>query len=172
MRFLIAAALLSAPLLAASLPAAAATPDEHFYRSLAEAGIAEVGLGKLAQEKGADQAVKDFGAMMVKDHSAANDKLQALASSKNVSLPNHPSVGAEATKAKLEVLKGNTFDKSYIKSQVTAHEQAVALLQKEIASGQDADAKAFAQQVLPTIRAHLQAIRSLAAQENVKVAGR
>jgi putative membrane protein len=33
--------------------------------------------GKLAQEKGHAQAVKDFGAMMVKDHSAANERLKA-----------------------------------------------------------------------------------------------
>jgi putative membrane protein len=68
-----------------------------------------------------------------------------------------------ATKAKLDVLSGDTFDKSYIKSQVAAHEQTVALFQKEIATGQDPDAKAFASQTLPTIRAHLKAIRSIAA---------
>ena len=45
------------------------------------------------------------------------------------------------------------------------HEQTVALLKKEIASGQDADAKAFAQSILPTVRAHLKAAHSLAAAQ-------
>ena len=164
MKYLIVAALLTMPLVAA----AASSPDESFYKSAAEAGISEVDLGKLAQDKSSNQQVKDFGAMMVKDHSAANDKLQALASSKGISLPTSASMGQMATKAKLEVLKGDTFDKSYIKSQVKGHVDTVKLLNKEIASGQDADAKGFAQSVLPTVRAHLKAIRALATSENVK----
>ncbi|MGL1585774.1 DUF4142 domain-containing protein, partial [Vibrio parahaemolyticus] len=43
--------------------------------------------GTLAQNKGSSQAVKDFGAMMVKDHSAANDKLKSIAAGENVTLP-------------------------------------------------------------------------------------
>ena len=164
MKYLIVAALLTLPLVAA----AASSPDESFYKSAAEAGISEVDLGKLAQDKSSNQQVKDFGAMMVKDHSAANDKLQALASSKGISLPTSASMGQMATKAKLEVLKGDTFDKSYIKAQVKGHVDTVKLLNNEIASGQDADAKSFAQAVLPTVRSHLTAIRARATSENVK----
>ncbi len=54
-----------------------------------------------------------------------------------------------ATKAKLEVLSGSTFDKSYIKSQISAHRDTIALLRKEISSGQDPDAKAFASEIYP-----------------------
>ena len=164
MKYLIVAALFAMPLVAA----AASSPDESFYKSAAEAGISEVDLGKLAQDKSSNQQVKDFGAMMVKDHSAANDKLQALASSKGISLPTSASMGQMATKAKLEVLKGDTFDKSYIKAQVKGHVDTVRLPNKEIASGQDADAKSFAEAVLPTVRSHLKAIRALATSENVK----
>jgi putative membrane protein len=143
--------------------AASNSPDASFYKKAAEAGISEVDLGNLAEQKSPDQQVKDFGAMMVKDHSAANEKLQALAASKGISLPSKASVAQMATKAKLDVLSGETFDKSYIKSQVTAHTETIALLNKEISSGQDPDAKAFAQSVLPTVRSHLKAIRSIAA---------
>ena len=69
--------------------------------------------------------------------------------------------------AKLEVLSGGTFDKSYIKGQIKAHEDTVDLFQKEIASGKDADAKAFAKESLPTIRSHLKAIRAIAASVGV-----
>ena len=105
--------------------------------------------------------------MMVKDHSAANDKLKALATTKDVSLPTTSSVGQMATKAKLEVLTGDTFDKSYIKGQVQAHQNTVALFRKEIASGQDPDAQAFAKATLPTIRSHLKAINAIAADAGV-----
>ena len=142
-----------------------ATPDSSFYKKAAEAGIAEVAAGNLASEKATDPQVKDFGAMMVKDHSAANDKLAALAATKGVKLPTSASVGQMATQAKLKVLSGDTFDKSYVKGQIKAHQQTIALLRKEIASGQDAEAKAFAQSILPTVRAHLKAINRIAATE-------
>jgi putative membrane protein len=101
--------------------------------------------------------------MMVKDHSAANDKLQVLAASKSISLPTSASIGEMATKAKLDVLSGDTFDKSYIKSQIKDHRGAIALFNKEIASGQDPDAKAFASATLPTLRMHLKKVDALAA---------
>jgi putative membrane protein len=141
---------------------AASNPDASFYKNAAEGGIFEVDAGHLAQDKGNSQKVKDFGAMMVKDHSAANEKLQTLASSKNVTLPTSASVGQIATKAKLDVLSGDTFDKSYVKGQISAHRDTIALFRKEISSGQDADAKAFATATLPTVKAHLKAITAIA----------
>jgi putative membrane protein len=67
-------------------------------------------------------------------------------------------------------LSGDNFNKSYIESQLKAHEKTVSLLEKEISWGQDADAKAFAQSVLPTVKHHLQAVRILASEEGMKVA--
>lgn len=147
---------------------AADNPDASFYKHAAEGGIAEVELGKLAQDKSSNQSIKDFGAMMVKDHSAANDKLKGIAASKDISLPTTSSVGQMATKTKLEVLTGDTFDKSYIKSMVSGHQKTLELFNKEVASGQDADAKAFAKATIPTIKAHLKKIQSIAMQAGVK----
>lgn len=158
------ALMLSLPLIAL----AASDPDASFYKNAAEGGIAEVDAGRLAQDKGNSQQVKDFGAMMVKDHTVANEKLQALASSKNITLPTSPGMHQMATKAKLDVLSGDTFDKSYVKGQIGAHRQTIALFRKEISSGQDADAKAFATATLPTVRAHLKAINAIAADMGIK----
>ena len=150
-------------LIIASAAAFAAAPDASFYKTLAQGGIAEVEAGTLAQQKGADPKVKDFGAMMVKDHSAANEQLKALAAGKGIDLPGSASTSQMATKAKLELLSGGTFDKSYVEDQVKAHRDTVELLKKEIATGQDPDAKAFAQKVLPTVESHLHAINQIAA---------
>ena len=147
--------------------AADANPDASFFKRAAEGGIFEVDAGNLAQQKSTNQQVKDFGAMMVKDHSAANQKLQSIAASKSITLPTSASVGQMATKGKLDVLSGDTFDKSYIKSQLKAHQQTIALFKKEIASGQDTDAKALATDTLPTLRAHLKAIKAIAAANGV-----
>jgi putative membrane protein len=136
--------------------------------AVAEGGMSEVELGQLAQQKGTNPAVKDFGAMMVKDHSAANDKLKALAASKQVSLPDSPSVMQKATKTKLNMLSGDTFDKSYVKGMIEDHKTDIKEFQKEASEGKDPDAKAFAVATLPTLQAHLTKIQSIAAAAGIK----
>jgi putative membrane protein len=142
--------------------AADATPDSAFYKHAAEGGIAEVEAGTLAQQKSDNPSVKDFGAMMVKDHSAANEKLKSVAAAKNISLPMSPSVAQMASKAKLEILSGKAFDKSYIKGMIKDHDEDIAMFEKEAESGQDPEAKAYAAATLPTLRAHLRKIKAIA----------
>jgi putative membrane protein len=146
---------------------AADNPDASFYKKAAEGGIAEVQMGQLAQDKSSTQSVKDFGAMMMKDHSAANDKLKAIADGKGIKLPAGPSVAQKASKTKLEVLTGNTFDKSYIKGMIEDHEEDIKEFQKEASGGQDPDAKAFAASTLPTLKAHLKKIQEIASAQGV-----
>src|ERR1700685_3391420 len=60
--------------------------DSRFMMKAASGGIAEVSLGQLAQDKASNQDVKDFGKMMVADHSKANDRMKDLASRKGVTI--------------------------------------------------------------------------------------
>jgi putative membrane protein len=145
------------------------SPDSAFYKDAAEGGLSEVELGNLAQRKSNNESVRDFGAMMVKDHTAANAKLKDVAALKNISLPTSASMGQMTTKAKLEILSGDTFDKSYIKGMVKDHEEDIAMFKKEAVSGQDPDAKAYAVATLPTLRAHLRKIKSIATTAGVSV---
>jgi putative membrane protein len=161
------AIIMGTALLASSI-ALADSPDSSFFKSAAEGGMSEVELGQLAQQKAASPAVKDFGAMMVKDHTAANDKLKALAASKQVSLPDNSSVMQKATKTKLNMLSGDTFDKSYVKGMIEDHKTDIKEFQKEASQGKDPDAKAFAAATLPTLQAHLTKIQSIAAAAGIK----
>jgi putative membrane protein len=157
-------------ILACALPLvayAAETPDKTFYKDAAEAGLSEVSDATLAEEKATDSKLKDFAAMMVKDHSAANDKLSALAGGKGITLPTSGSVKDMAMHEKLKLESGDTFDKAYIKGQISAHRATLKLLRQEIASGQDPDAQAFAKSVLPTVQGHLKAINAIAAADGV-----
>ncbi|HEY6483001.1 MAG TPA: DUF4142 domain-containing protein [Steroidobacteraceae bacterium] len=164
MKRILAMAIVAVPLIAF---AADKSSDQTFFKKAAEGGIAEVEAGKLAQNKGDSQAVKDFGSMMVKDHTAANDKLKSIADAENITLPTSPSVLQRAGKAKLEAMSGDSFDKAYIKNQISAHRQTIALFRKEIASGTDAQAKAFATDTLPTLQGHLKKIRQIASEAGV-----
>lgn len=157
-------------LILAGLPvmaAAASSPDEAFFKDAAHGGIAEVEQGKLAQEKGRSQAVRDFGALMVHDHSAANEKLKSVAASKGIDLPSSPDIAQMATIDKLKLLSGDAFDKSYVKGMVKDHEKDIAAFQHEAQDGKDADARSFAEKTLPTLEVHLKKIRAIAASDDI-----
>ena len=147
--------------------AAASSADESFYKDAAEGGLAEVSAGKLAENKGGSPVVKDFGGMMVKDHSTADAKLWKIAGAAGVKLPTTPSVEQVAAGERLKLLSGDSFDKAYIKNQIDAHRDTVALLKKEIASGHDAAAKQFATETLPTVQGHLEKIMKIAGDAGI-----
>ena len=58
--------------------------DKGFVLKAAGGSMMEVELGNIAQQNAASQRVKDFGAMMVRDHSKAVDELSTFASRRNV----------------------------------------------------------------------------------------
>jgi putative membrane protein len=62
-------------------------PDADFAVAAADGGMLEVELGKIASQKGVSSEIKKLGAMMVKDHSAANAQLKATAKDKKLSYP-------------------------------------------------------------------------------------
>jgi putative membrane protein len=142
-------------------------PDANFYKNAAEGGIAEVDMGNLARQKAQSQIVKEFAALMVKDHSAVNEKLRFIAESKKITLPANTSVEEMVAKDKLKGLSGASFDKSYVKGMIKDHQADVAEFKKEATSGQDPDARAFASATLPTLEGHLKKIQSIAAAAGV-----
>jgi putative membrane protein len=142
----------------------AAQDNDDFVEDASAKGVAEVEAGKLAQEKGTAADVKSFAEMMIKDHSAANDKLKTLATSKNLEVSDDAQLMDKA-KAKamiLELRSAKSFDQAYANNQVKAHEATIKLFEEEAANGKDADLKAFATETLPKLKAHLSQAQALA----------
>ncbi|HWK07550.1 MAG TPA: DUF4142 domain-containing protein [Puia sp.] len=146
----------SATTTAASIPASVSKDDATFVVNTANAGMTEIQAGQLAQQKGMAKDVKSYGAMMEKDHTAAADKLKAVAASKNITLP--PAISPEMQKNidDLQKKEGKDFDKAYISMMVDDHKKVISLFEDEAKNGSDADIKAFANSTLPTLHHHLE----------------
>jgi putative membrane protein len=129
--------------------------DAHFAKEAAQGGMAEVKLGQLAQEKGANDSVKSFGKRMVDDHSKAGDKLREVTSRENITLPMDISAKDQATYDRLSKLNGAAFDRAYARDMVKDHETDVAAFQKEANTGRDDSLKGFASETVPTLQDHL-----------------
>ena len=61
--------------------------DRVFVHAAALGGMAEVELGKLAEQKSQNDAVKEFARRMVDDHGKANDRLIGLAKEDGIAVP-------------------------------------------------------------------------------------
>jgi putative membrane protein len=139
--------------------------DRTFMQKAAQGGMAEVELGKLAEENAQSQAVKDFGKRMVDDHSKAGDELKQVASQQGVTLPADLSAKDNATKHGLSQLHGDAFDKAYMNDMVSDHRQDIAEFKHESTAGRDPQVKQWATQTLPTLEEHLK----MAEQVDAKV---
>lgn len=133
-----------------------------FIKNAIEANYAEIDAGKLAQEKGNSDAVKQYGAMLVKDHAANNDKAKQVASQLGVDPPTGASVTQQASYLKWKVLSGDTFDRTFAKDMVKDHQADIKEFQTE--SQKSDPAGSFAQESLPTLQNHLQEARTLVQQ--------
>lgn len=143
--------------------AAMAADSDDFVEDASAKGVAEVEAGKLAQEKGTSADVKDFAAKMIKDHTAANAQLATIAQTKKLEVSDNQMLMDKAKSMILELRSAKSFDQAYANNQVVAHEQTIKLFEEEIKDGEDAELKAFASEMLPKLKLHLEHAKKLAA---------
>lgn len=134
--------------------------DRKFMENAALGGLAEVQMGKLAQEKAQSAEVKQFGQQMVTDHSKANAELQKIASAKGVQLPTELDRKHKRDYERLQKLSGAKFDAEYMEHMVADHKKDVSDFRSAAKNAKDPDLKAFASSTLPTLESHLQMAQS------------
>jgi len=141
--------------------AATPTTAQAFVDMASASDMYEVEAGKLAKQMGKGQAVKDFGAMMVTDHTKSTTELK-IAAGKADGVTVNPKLTAKQ-QSDLDALKnaGDNFDATYKQQQVAAHEMALSMLQGYAQSGDNTDLKAFASKTAPVVEGHLTKVRNL-----------
>lgn len=135
--------------------------DATFIKHAADANMTEIQLGKIAQDNSQDQAVKDFGARMVKDHTNAEDQLKPIAEKMNVAIPDHVSKAHQELIDKVSKMKGAEFDKEYDPAMVKDHKKVIAMFEKAKSNVKDADLRKFAEDTLPVLHEHLDMAKKL-----------
>jgi putative membrane protein len=138
--------------------------DQRILTALAQANLAEISTGKIAQDKAQSPEVKAFAQQMVDEHSKGLQAVQQVAQSKEVTLPTEPDSKHQALAAKLNQLSGPAFDRAYLaRAGVGDHEAAHKQLRKAAKAARDPDVKALVAQLQPTVDQHLSKVQQLAA---------
>jgi putative membrane protein len=143
-------------------PAASAMSAGDFVQTVANADAFEIQSSELAAQRAARQDVKDFAAMMVRDHTATSQQLAALAPQLNMTAPT-PTLDA-AKRGRIDSLRtqsGEGFDDAYLDAQIAAHTDAVRLFEQFITSAEPGPLRDWANTTLPKLREHLTHVQGL-----------
>jgi putative membrane protein len=141
----------------------AATPapsPSDFVTDAIKGDNSEIQLGKLAQDQGGSEAVKNFGRMLADDHSKAKDQASEVAQQIGVTPPSDISAEGQEQMQKLKGLKGAAFDSEFASISVEDHQKDIAKFRAE-AKAKNGPASQLAAEQLPVLRKHLKMAESL-----------
>jgi len=144
----------AAPQRNAAAPRELSQKDVEFMKNAAIGGMAEVELGKLAQQRAHSSDVKSFGDRMVRDHSRANDQLTNIAKDRGAQLPQQLDAEHLSMRDRLAKLQGEAFDRAYIKAMVADHDKDMKEFRRAAQTGQDRELKRFARETLTVVEQH------------------
>ncbi|MEO3775604.1 DUF4142 domain-containing protein [Micromonospora sp. B11E3] len=151
-----------APAAAAQAAAQPSTQDTQYLQALHQVNLFEIASGNMAQQKGQNQQVKDLGAQFVTDHTQLDQTVQSTAQQLGVQLPGSPTADQQKILDRLNGLSGAEFDKQWVTDELAGHVQAVQATQTEISQGSEQSVVQLAQNALPVLQAHLDALTALA----------
>jgi len=153
--------LAGAAAMAVASPVAAAGPTDPQIAHIAyTAGNLDIEAAKQALKLSHNATVRDFAQQMVRDHEAVNAKALALVKKLKVTPEANPtSAGltkaADAERAKLAKLKGDAFDREYVKNEVAFHKTVNgALASTLIPSANNAELKSLLETGLTLFKEH------------------
>lgn len=129
--------------------------DMKFVMLANSSNMMELELSQMAVQKATNPAVKDFANMMVQHHTQAGQEMKQLLSAKGTIIPDTAMLSRHRTRMDLlQNAQGADFDRAYMRIMVDAHEEDVDEYEDETTDARDADIRAFAKKMLPTLRTH------------------
>ena len=137
------------------------TTARHFLVVASIKNLQEVSAGEQAVQKARRPEVKSFGQMMIKDHGQAEQQLLALAKSRHINLPASATGGI---KPDLLLAGAANFDSAFVHAMSAGDGNTVQMFENYATTGKDPFVKAWAQQILPTLKMHLEHIKNIEKQ--------
>ncbi len=143
--------------------------DDKVLRKLHHVNMEEVQAGQLAQQKGASKDVKDYGAMLVRDHQKADQDVKAVASKLNIDLDAKKMDADRQMKSdadhqakreakqhrmdELQKLTGRDFDRAFAQMMVNGHREVIEMA-KSARNDVKPEVKDLLDKLLPVLQRH------------------
>jgi putative membrane protein len=130
----------------------------------------EIDMGRMAQRKGSNAAIKDYGKMLVTDHQKTDKDVTTLANKHGQTIPKDTAVNEMDKNEekdnmdamnRLQTLKGADFDRELLQIAVQGHEKELARADTAIGQVQDDDVKQLLKDMKPVLQRHADQARDL-----------
>jgi putative membrane protein len=154
------------PATAQSSSQPAALDDPTIVAIFDAANTADIETGQLAAERGHSKEVRDFGAMLVRDHKAVRQMGRDLAAKLGVT-PTPPAEDASAKAhatalATLRAKRGAAFDHAFLQHEAAFHQSVIDAVQATLLPAvENEELKALVVKVAPAFQAHMVAAQNL-----------
>jgi putative membrane protein len=107
--------------------------------------------------------VKDFGSMMVNDHTAMSNQMKHIFAATSTKIPTELGARGKRMLADLNAAGPAEFDKLYLNQQQTSQAAELTLLSAYAEGGESSDIKPAAAKLIPQVQAHLAKVQELQA---------
>lgn len=147
-------------LVSAALTQPVTHDSREFVKAAIETNYADIAIGKLALEKGTSEAVRQYGALLVRQHSDANERAKDAASRLGIVPPTGAGAYGKVLLINLSALSGETFDREFANGMLRDHESD---MKDYLVQSQKTDAAGvLAKDTLPALIVEFKQAKSLA----------
>ena len=143
--------------------------DQMFLKDTLKDDQLQVQMSQLAQQKASNDQIKQFGQSMVKLHTELDTQLMPLVHQFAINKTQKPSKKEKEQLAKLETLSGPGFDTAYLQAMVAQQQQMLKQFKQEADAAENLTLQRTVKADQPTLVKSLDALKKLAAANNVPV---
>ncbi len=133
----------------------ASNQDSTFVAKVSQGGMYEVELGKVAEQQGLAQDIKDQGTTEAHDHELVGQALKEASGNAGIEFSKELNAEFKARLAKISGLTGEQFDRAYIEDMKKIHAADGAAFLKEAKEGTNPALKSFAASTFNIVQRHI-----------------
>jgi len=137
--------------------------ERAFLRRAADRSLILIELGKLAQEKGSTDRVKQFGKRLVTDAERTRKNLAPVAALLKVEVPSEVTKGNRKTLDRVANLSGPEFDYAFAKMVLNARKADIPSFDHVAQTGSTPEVRNFAARTLPALERERHTAEEIAA---------
>jgi putative membrane protein len=146
------------------------TQDERqFLDDAAQGNLAEIRLGKLAEQKATNPQVKQFGADLQRDHQKVLDQVKQIGMKVGHPVPSTVDNESRDLEMQLGKLSGAEFDQRFMSEMTDKHQDMIDTFEDAAKDAKNPQVKSFISSTLPSLRQHMAHAEQL--ENNLSKAG-
>ena len=135
--------------------------DSKFIRNVDADHFLEIRLGRLAESKATNQAVKEYGRRMVREHTSLANQWTSMASSNGMKFKSGMGKRHKSKLDRLEKMSGQAFDREYMTLEAQNHQDYLDYFRKEGRGADSAPVRQLVNRNIPVLERHIREAKQI-----------